>query len=68
MSVPAFAGPAPGSLWLRSARFDLFFVVGIPAISLGTALIVIWRPSLFWPILFVDLWLLGYHHVISTYT
>ena len=26
------------------------------------------EPRLFVPILFVDLWLLGYHHVISTYT
>ena len=26
------------------------------------------RPELFLPILLLDLWLLGYHHVVSTYT
>jgi len=29
---------------------------------------VLAEPSLFWPILFLNLWLLGYHHVVSTYT
>jgi hypothetical protein len=33
-----------------------------------TAATIIAKPALFYPILIVDLWLLGYHHVISTYT
>jgi len=54
--------------WLRSPRFDLFFILGIPAAAILTGLVVIWRPDLFIPILIFDLWFLGYHHVISTYT
>jgi hypothetical protein len=54
--------------WLRNPRFDLFFVFGIPAVAVLTGLVVVWRPSLFIPILIFDLWFLSYHHVISTYT
>lgn len=57
---------APG--WLRGQRFDLFFVVGIAAIALASGWAVTRDPKLFWPILFADLWLLGYHHVVATYT
>jgi hypothetical protein len=54
--------------WLRSARFDLTFIVGIPAFAILTGIVITLRPELFWPILVVDLWFFGYHHVISTYT
>ncbi len=54
--------------WLRSARFDLFFILGIVALAIGTGAIVIAVPDLFVPILILDLWFLGYHHIISTYT
>lgn len=54
--------------WLRGRSFDLSFIVGIAllAIAAGTAVVV--EPALFAAILFADLWLLGYHHVISTFT
>ena len=54
--------------WLRSPRFDLWFLVGIPAVAIFTGLVVIQHPNLFIPILLFDLWFLGYHHVIATYT
>ena len=54
--------------WLCNPRFDLSFIVGIPALACLTGLIVIAQPHLFTPILIFDLWFLGYHHVVSTYT
>ena len=54
--------------WLRSPRFDLTFIFGLPLLATLTALVVVAKPSLFLPILIIDLWFLGYHHVISTYT
>lgn len=54
--------------WLRSKRFDLSFIVGIPALAFATGLVVVLQPQLFIPILIFDLWFLAYHHVIATYT
>ncbi|MEX0345722.1 MAG: hypothetical protein AB3N20_12425 [Rhizobiaceae bacterium] len=54
--------------WLRDPTFDLSFIVGIPVLAILTGLVVVWQPHLFIPILIFDLWFLGYHHVISTYT
>ena len=54
--------------WLRSRDFDLAFILGIPSISLATIALVIQAPRLFWAVLAIDLWFLGYHHVIATYT
>jgi hypothetical protein len=61
------ATPAP-SRWLRNAQFDLVFIIGLVALGVGTGLVVVSFPDLFLPILILDLWFLGYHHVISTYT
>jgi hypothetical protein len=54
--------------WLRSRSFDLGFIAGIAALALGSGLIVVLRPNLFGLVLFLDLWLLGYQHVVATYT
>ena len=54
--------------WLRNPTFDTGFIVGIAVLSIATGVIVSSKPALFLPILAADLWLLGYHHVISTYT
>ncbi|NNF15721.1 MAG: hypothetical protein HKN70_03185 [Gammaproteobacteria bacterium] len=53
---------------LRNPRFDVFFIVGIPVIAIASGLLVTYDNNLFMPILIADLWILGYHHVISTYT
>jgi hypothetical protein len=59
-------GLSPG--WLRDRSFDMHFIVGVAALALVSGTVVVWNPVLFMPILVADLWLLGYHHVIATYT
>jgi hypothetical protein len=54
--------------WLRNARFDIGFIFGLIALSCITGLVILSEPTLFYPILAIDLWFLGYHHVISTFT
>lgn len=54
--------------WLRGPGFDVGFVAGTTAIALASGALVVADPKLFIPILLLDLWLLGYHHVIATYT
>jgi len=53
---------------LRNPGFDMFFIVGIPLIAIASGLLVMYDNNLFLPVLAADLWFLGYHHVISTYT
>jgi hypothetical protein len=54
--------------WLRSPGFDSVFIFGLFAMAVLTGLVIVWQPALFIPILIFDLWFLGYHHVISTFT
>jgi hypothetical protein len=65
ITIPA--GP-PNLVWLRSAEFDLSFIIGLPCLALLTGFVVLMQPELFVPVLILDLWFLGYHHVIATYT
>ena len=58
--------PSPG--WLVGKRFDLGFVFGVAALALASGAAVLIQPALFPVILMLDIWLLGYHHVISTFT
>ncbi|MDT4967326.1 MAG: hypothetical protein QOJ64_2063 [Acidobacteriota bacterium] len=54
--------------WLRNGAFDGVFIVGVMALALLSGWISVANPTLF-PFIFVlDVWLLGYHHVIATYT
>lgn len=68
MSTPAIAAHRPTWAWLREPRFDIAFILGLPAMALLTGVVVLAQPSLFPVVLLFDLWVLGYHHVISTYT
>ncbi len=54
--------------WLRSPAYDLTLILGVLGIAVVTGTVVYFNPALFWPVLVVDLWLLGYHHVIATFT
>ena len=54
--------------WLRNARFDSAFILGGFALALLSGTVIVIEPSLFYPILLLDLWVLGYHHVIATFT
>lgn len=68
MTATTIHDQSPAAGWLRGLPFDLQFIVGIAAIALLSGAVVVMEPRLFLPILLADLWLLGYHHVISTYT
>lgn len=54
--------------WLRDSSFDSLFIFGVLALALSGGLIVTQNPSLFPIVIFLDLWFLGYHHVISTFS
>lgn len=67
MSSAAVAGAVPAG-WLRSPRFDLVFIWAIAAVAVAAGVIAALGPSLFPILLLADLWFLGYHHVVSTFT
>ncbi len=67
MASIVFAEPR-ASGWLKDRRFDLGFICGLTVLALAAGLAVMLAPKMLVPILLADLWLLGYHHVISTYT
>jgi len=65
------ASPTPNSFetgWLDGWRYDSILIFGVALIALISGLIVLAEASLFYPVLIADLWLLGYHHVIATFT
>ena len=66
MGMAHSAALAPG--WVRDRDFDLGFVVGITSVALLCGVVVGIEPRLFAPLLLLDIWLLGYHHVVSTWT
>jgi hypothetical protein len=65
---PLTGAPAPAIGWLRNPQFDFTLIVlaAVWALAAGAAIVV--EPSWFWPILFLDVWMLGYTHVVSTFT
>ncbi|NNC80298.1 MAG: hypothetical protein HKN94_09135 [Acidimicrobiales bacterium] len=54
--------------WIRSRRFDLSFVAVPVALAAVSGAIVLARPDLFLLVLALDIWLLGFHHVVATYS
>jgi hypothetical protein len=62
----------PRATWqlglLRSPGFDVMLVVVSAAWALLAGASVAANPALFLPILFLDIWLLGYQHVVATFT
>jgi hypothetical protein len=67
-TATAVATARPRTGWLRNAPFDLAFIVGVAALAVASGWAVVVDPSLFPLILFLDIYLLGYHHVVSTFT
>ena len=62
------ASVLPRAGWVRSPGFDLTYVAGISLVAIAAGGIVIANPRLF-PVVFVlNAWLLGYHHVVATFT
>lgn len=64
LASPAVLGPG----WLRSPQYDGALIGGVLLVALASGIAVIANPTLFPLILVLDLWFLGYHHVISTFT
>jgi len=60
--------PAVPAGWLRNQRFDMIFIVAIPALALLVGATATAVPELAMPIIFVNIWVFGYHHVIATYS
>ena len=54
--------------WLRNPSFDLTLIVGVALLALCSGLAIVLYPAAFPVLLFLDLWFLGYHHVIATFT
>ena len=54
--------------YLNSPFYDHVLIFGIAALAIITGVAVNYNPDIFMPIFIADLWLLGYHHVISTFT
>ncbi len=53
---------------LDRPAFDIMLVVGTAAVALAGGITAWIVPAMFLPILIADFWILGYHHVVSTYT
>ena len=54
--------------WLQNMQFDVVFILGVLLLGCGLAFSAVIQPNLLWPIITINLWLLGYHHVVATYT
>ena len=63
----AVTPPIEGPVWLRSRTSDSMFIAGTAGIALVSDLVVA-RPSLFGVVHFLDIWLLGYHHIFDPIT
>ena len=60
--------PRERSVWLRGAGFDSALILGGLCLAVLSGAAILYEPSWFWPILVIDLWVLGYHHVVATFT
>jgi hypothetical protein len=54
--------------WLRGAAFDSTYILGITSLAVASGCLVVSNPSLFPALFLLNAWLLGYHHVVSTFT
>ncbi len=68
LGAAARSGESHAAGWLPSPRFDLNFIVATAALAILTGWAVTGNSALWGPLLFLDLWLLGYHHAVATYT
>ncbi|NNE41489.1 MAG: hypothetical protein HKN14_11300 [Marinicaulis sp.] len=54
--------------WLRNRPFDTTFIVGVATIAIAAGFAAAFYPPAFVPLLVADMWLIGYQHVIATFT
>ncbi len=62
------AAPPLTAGWLENRTFDLGLVVGITLVAALVAICAGLDPAYLQMLVMADLWLLGYHHVIATFT
>jgi hypothetical protein len=62
------AAPVVPRTWIKSESFDASLLMLPLTVGLAAAGAVLLNPGLFAVLLVADLWLLGYHHVVATYT
>jgi len=67
-SQSVYLSPQSKIGWIRNTPFDLTLIVAVAVIALASGAVSLAEPQLFKWILLADIWLLGYHHVVSTYT
>ena len=68
LAAPSPLSHATSLAWLRNPQFDFTLIVVVAGWALAAGVAVVVEPYWFWPILFLDVWLLGYTHVVSTFT
>lgn len=54
--------------WLRNPGFDGLFIFGVATLAIAGGLFVQANPHLFLAVFMANVWLLGYHHVVATFT
>jgi hypothetical protein len=65
--VAAVPGNA-GSGWILNREFDAGFILGTALLAILTGAVLVAQPTLFPVVLALDIWVLGYHHVLATFT
>lgn len=68
MQQVAAAAPAFSRSFVWNERFDSTLLMAPLALGLLAAAAVTSNPALYAAVVVADLWFLGYHHVVSTYT
>lgn len=64
----AIAPSFPPVAWLYGRGFDLVFILGLAAVALLAGAAVTLHPGWFLPVFFLNMWLLGFPHVVATFT
>jgi hypothetical protein len=65
---PGLARPVPAARAVYTPTFDQTLLWAPVVAGLGVAGVVLVDQRFYVPLLVADLWLLGYHHVVATYT
>lgn len=68
MQGAAATAAAPSRSYVWDGSFDNTLLVAPIALGILAAAVVTSNPALYAAVVLADLWFLGYHHVISTYT
>jgi len=54
--------------YIKSPSFDAFFILGVFSLAMVAGFTADYFPEVAQIIIILNIWLIGYHHVISTYT